>query len=148
MPFYLLNSVKEVIQAEKHHETNAKPACQATALEYRTQATAIAMKTDRQTKRTILKFPKNYRASNTFFNDGLKTKTKYDLYTHARFITQKIETGKDAVTGQVKKMSWTASYVYWKVIVDGTICNTEVVVEADNDDIFMAAMKSMNLNNP
>jgi hypothetical protein len=162
IPFYLLNSVKAVNEAEKAHATVEKAVCAATSLDYCTQATAIAMDPERQIKRMVMTFPSNLKGSNPFMNDGLKTNAsagKHDLFTNARFITQTIEAGKDRFGkpqemkeagkdrfGKPQEMKWTASYVYGKIVVDGTIRNTEVVVEKDNDDILMSAMKSMSLN--
>jgi hypothetical protein len=147
VPYYLLKSVKAVNDSENSHVSTEHPLCTATALEYRTQATAIAMDPDRQVKRTVMHFPAGLKGSNFFLNDQLKAKAsfgKHELFTNAPFITQMIDAGKDK-QGNPQQMKWTASFVYWKIVVDGTVRNTEVVVDKDDDDIFMSAMKSMSI---
>jgi hypothetical protein len=145
LPFYLQNSIKDVNNAEKHFlKSNAGGSiCKATALEYKTQAVDFSQSEYRRTKTTILRFPYNIKGCNDYLNNNDTKKSKhahkYNLHTHRRFVPQQIPLGK------TQEIAWCGSYVYWKIVINGTVRSTEVEKTVDSDELFEKAWKSMNI---
>jgi hypothetical protein len=143
LPYFMQHSIKAINDAEKHFVTSGQSPCEATALEFKTKVVETTGSDYRNTKTTVIRFPYNIRGSNDYLNDNADKKTKhahkYDLFTHRRFIPQQIPLGKK------EQIAWCGSYVYWKIVINGTVQSTEVEKKVDSDEMFEKAWKSMKI---
>jgi hypothetical protein len=144
VPYYMSESVAAMEQAERNYLEGNETMCAASVLEYRTQIAALGKSESRKSKTTIIRFPNNIKGNNTYLNKPNPKKTKsaskYDLATNSRFILQQMEVGTD------KLLNFCAPYAYWKIVIEGTIRTTDVKPPTTTDDLFVNAMKGMNIN--
>jgi hypothetical protein len=139
LPYYFLHGAKDVIEVENKYDGE----CNATGMEHQMQATSIKKDPARHTKTTVIYFPNGMKGNVDYFNKKFE---KYNqksaikmVVPNGRFLPQKVELKEGSI------MNWYAPYVWWKVAIDGTVRETSEAAVANIDDIFVDALKSMNI---
>jgi hypothetical protein len=125
----LTNGIDDMEKAEKVYGA----ACNQTFDTMRMRVAEYKKDKSRHYRYTHLIFPNDQNGTTEFFN---KTKDTTKVDAHTRFVKQRYEDPKN------NGFDFVATYVSWKVAVDGTQCS----IKADDDDddkLFEEAAKGL-----